>query len=84
MRCFIKANLNGKLTKRSTSLVNNKKNVYPCGMEKEKEIDWLFPDANTEVSIEDYQKKTFGDEHSSDMSFKEFKKRLEAWLADLN
>ena len=53
-------------------------------MEKEKEIDWLFPDANTEVSIEDYQKKTFGDEHSSDMSFKEFKKRLEAWLADLN
>ena len=53
-------------------------------MEKEKEINWLFPDANTKVSLEDYQKKIFEDEHSGDMSFKEFKKRLEAWLINHN
>ena len=61
-----------------------RKNRYLCGMEKEKEINWLFPDANTEVSIEDYRKKIFEDEHSGDMSFKEFKEKLEAWWGDLN
>ena len=59
-----------------------KNNSYLCGMEKEKEINWLFPDANTEVSIEDYQKKIFEDEHSGDMGFKEFKEKLEAWWKD--
>lgn len=53
-------------------------------MEKGKEINWLFPDVNTEVSLEDYQKKIFEDEHSGDMSFKEFKERLETWLDGLN
>lgn len=53
-------------------------------MEKEKEINWLFPDANTEVSIDDYQKKIFEDEHSGDMNLKEFKERLETWLDGLN
>jgi len=61
-----------------------RKNNYLCGMEKEKEINWLFPDANIEVSTEDYQKKIFEDEHSGDMSFKEFKERLETWLDGLN
>ena len=64
----------------SPHLSTTGKNNYLCGMEK-KEINWLFPDANTEVTIEDYQKKIFEDEHSGDMSFKEFKERLEAlWI----
>lgn len=61
-----------------------RKKSYLCGMEKEKEINWLFPDANTEVSIDDYQKKIFEDEHSGDMNLKEFKERLETWLDGLN
>lgn len=65
-------------------LSTTRKNSYLCSMEKEKEINWLFPDANTKVSLEDYQKKIFEDEHSGDMSFKEFKERLETWLDGLN
>jgi hypothetical protein len=65
-------------------LSKTRKNNYLCGMEKGKEINWLFPDVNTEVSIEDYRKKIFEDEHSGDMSFKEFKEKLEAWWGDLN
>ena len=53
-------------------------------MEKEKEINWLFPEDEADVSFEDYQKKIFDDEHSGDMSFKEFKERLETWWNTLN
>ena len=70
------------LLKSIPALATIRKNAYFCGMEKEKEINWLFPEADTEVSIEDYQKKIFEDEHSGDMSFKEFKERLEAWWKD--
>ena len=65
-------------------LPTTRKNNYLCGMEKEKKINWLFPDANTEVTIDDYQKKIFKDEHSGDMSFREFKERLEAWWINHN
>ena len=60
-------------------LPTTRNNSYLCGMEKEKEINWLFPEDEADVSFEDYQKKIFDDEHSGDMSFKEFKERLETW-----
>ncbi len=50
----------------------------------EKKIDWLFPDYETEVTMEKYREKIFLDEHSGDMSFKAFTERLEAWEATRN
>lgn len=57
---------------------------YLSGMKDKKEINWLFPNGDTEISIEDYEKKIFKDEHSGDMSLKKFKEELEEWLATLN
>lgn len=84
MLCIKKTNEMENLLKTIPVLATIGKNAYFCGMEKEKEIKWLFPEADTEVSIEDYQKKIFEDEHSGDMSFKEFRERLEAWSAKVN
>ena len=47
-----------------------------------KKINWLFPDPDVEVTLEDYRKKIHEDEHSGDMSYSEFKRRLEAWMAE--
>ena len=58
--------------------------LYFRSMKEEKKIDWLFPDCETEVSVEDYRKKVSFDEHSGDMSFKKFTERLEAWEATRN
>lgn len=57
---------------------------YLRSMKDKKEINWLFPNGDTEISIEDYEKKIFEDEHSGDMSFKKFKEKLEEWWATLN
>ena len=73
------------LQKTLTNSFQTQNNAYFCGMKKEeKRIDWLFPDCETEVSVEEYRKKISLDEHSGDMSFKEFTERLEAWEATRN
>lgn len=68
--------------KTMTNPFQTPKNAYFCGMKKvEKKIDWLFPDYETEVTLEEYKEKVFLDEHSGDISFKAFTERLEAWEA---
>ncbi len=47
-----------------------------------KKINWLFPDPDVEVTLEDYREKIHEDERSGDMSFSEFNRRLETWLAE--
>jgi len=47
-----------------------------------KKINWLFPDPDVEVTLEDYQNKIREDERSGDMSVREFNHRLETWLAE--
>ena len=47
-----------------------------------KKINWLFPDPDVEVTLEDYREKINEDELSGDMSYSEFKRRLEAWMAE--
>ena len=47
-----------------------------------KKINWLFPDPDVEVTLEDYRDKIREDERSVDMSYSEFKRRLEAWMAE--
>lgn len=49
---------------------------------KTKQINWLFPDPDVEVTLEDYRDKIREDEKSGDMSVNEFKRRLETWLAE--
>ncbi len=49
---------------------------------KTKKINWLFPDPDVEVTLEDYRDKIREDERSGDMSYSEFKRRLEAWMAE--
>lgn len=49
---------------------------------KTKKINWLFPDSDVEVTLEDYRNKIREDERSGDMSASEFKRRLEIWLAE--
>ena len=49
---------------------------------KTKKINWLFPDPDVEVTLEDYQEKIHEDEKSGDMSLSEFNRRLEAWLTE--
>ena len=51
---------------------------------KTKQINWLFPDPDVEVTLEDYRDKIREDERSGDMSVSEFKRRLESWLAKSN
>lgn len=46
---------------------------------KTKRINWLFPDPDTEVTEEDFERKIQEDEKSGDMSFTEFRKRIEQW-----
>ena len=45
-----------------------------------KKINWLFPNPDVEVTLEDYRDKIREDEKSGDMSVSEFKRRLEQWL----
>ena len=47
-----------------------------------KKINWLFPDPDVEVTMEDYIDKIREDEKSGDISVSEFKRRLETWLAE--
>ena len=47
-----------------------------------KKINWLFPDPDVEVTLEDYRNKIREDERSGDMSITEFKRRLDIWLAE--
>ena len=49
-----------------------------------KKINWLFPDPDVEVTLEEYRNKIREDEKSGDMSVSEFKRRLETWLAESN
>jgi hypothetical protein len=49
-----------------------------------KKINWLFPDPDVEVTLEEYRDKIREDERSGDMSVSEFKRRLETWLAESN
>ena len=49
---------------------------------KTKQINWLFPDPDVEVTLEDYRDKIREDEKSGDMSVSEFKRRLETRLAE--
>lgn len=62
--------------------------MYLCGKlktmatTKTKQINWLFPDPDVEVTLEDYRDKIREDEKSGDMSVSEFKRRLETWLAE--
>lgn len=49
-----------------------------------KKINWLFPDPDVEVTLEEYRDKIHEDERSGDMSVSEFKRRLESWLAKSN
>ena len=49
---------------------------------KTKKINWLFPDSDVEVTLEDYRNKIREDERSGDMSVREFNRRLETWLAE--
>ena len=53
-------------------------------MNKEKEINWLFPEIQTEVSLEEFRTKVHRDEQSGDMSFKDFINRLETWNKKLH
>ena len=46
-----------------------------------KKINWLFPDPDVEVTLEDYRDKIREDEKSGNMSVSEFKRKLEQWLA---
>ena len=64
--------------KSMTNPFQTQNNAYFCGMKEEKKIDWLFPDRETEVTLEEYKEKVFLDEHSGDISFKAFTERLEA------
>lgn len=66
------------------NLYHARNNMYFSSMKEEKKIDWLFPDCETEVSVEDYRKKVSIDEHSGDMSFKKFTESLEAWETTRN
>ena len=47
-----------------------------------KKINWLFPDPDVEVTLEDYRNKIREDERSGDMSITEFKRRLDLWLEE--
>ena len=47
-----------------------------------KKINWLFPDPDVEVTLEDYRNKIREDERSGDMSSTEIKRRLDLWLAE--
>lgn len=47
-----------------------------------KKINWLFPDPDVEVTLEDYRNKIREDEKSGDMTINEFKRRLDLWLAE--
>lgn len=69
-----------------TTLVpsGNLKYHYLCRMNKEKEINWLFPEIQTEVSLEEFRTKVHRDEQSGDMSFKDFINRLETWNKKLH
>jgi hypothetical protein len=66
------------------------KSLYFCGNLKAmatattKKINWLFPDPDVEVTLEEYRDKIREDERSGDMSVSEFKRRLETWLAESN
>ena len=46
-----------------------------------KKINWLFPDPDVEVTLEDYRNKIREDEKSGDMSINEFLSKLDLWLA---
>ena len=64
------------------------KSLYFCGnlrtmaTTQTKKINWLFPDPDVEVTLEDYRNKIREDEGSGDMSITEFKRRLDIWLAE--
>lgn len=49
---------------------------------KTKKINWLFPDPDVEVTLEDYRNKIREDEKSGDMSINEFLRKLDLWLAE--
>ena len=47
-----------------------------------KQINWLFPDPDVEVTLEDYRKKIHEDERSGSMTLKEFNQRHLQWWAE--
>ena len=44
-----------------------------------KRINWLFPDPDVEMTLDDYRNKIREDERFGDMSASDFKRRLETW-----
>ena len=58
------------------------KNLRVMSTTKTKRINWLFPNPDVEVTLDDYRNKIREDERSGDMSVSEFKRRLESWLAE--
>ena len=57
-------------------------NLRTMATTQTKKINWLFPDPDVEVTLEDYRNKIREDERSGDMSASEFKRKLESWLAE--
>jgi len=47
-----------------------------------KKINWLFPDPDVEVTLEDYRNKIREDERSGDMTLEEFNDRHSKWWAE--
>lgn len=47
-----------------------------------KKINWLFPDPDVEVTLEDYGNKIREDERSGSMTLKEFNQRHLQWWAE--
>jgi ribosomal protein S11 len=45
-----------------------------------KKIDWLFPEADTIVTYQDFKDMVISAERSGDMSFEQFKNSMQKWL----
>lgn len=44
-----------------------------------RKINWLFPDPDTEVTEEDFEKEIRRAERSESMTFEEFERRMNQW-----
>ena len=65
-----------------------RKICYICRLKGEKEImantqtkkiNWLFPDPDTKVTEEDFEKEIRRAERSGSMTFEEFERRMNQW-----
>jgi hypothetical protein len=49
-------------------------------LEKKAEINWLFPDENQTVTLDDFREMVREAENSGKMNFETFKQQMDVWF----